>query len=112
MEPTAAARLLQLAAVEAVEEPDVIARRPEVIDLLEEMASDERIGVTLERVTQGRVDDPASYMRALAQALRPFRDAPLDDAPQLVEALGFVAWVVRHATDDQPTAETPAVALV
>jgi hypothetical protein len=112
MEPAAASRLLRLVAVEASEEPDTIARRPEVIDLLEELARDDQITSTLERVTQGRVDNPAAYFRAVAQALRPYRDAPFDDAPQLVEAVGFLGWVVGRVADDQPTAETPAVALV
>lgn len=113
MEPLEAARLLRLVACEAVEEPDTIARRPEVIDLLEQLSRDDRITSTLELVTQGQVDDPAAYIRAVAQALRPYRDIPWDDAPQLVEAVGFLAWVTGRAADDQPTAfETRAVALV
>lgn len=113
MEPLAAARFLRLVAFEASEEPDTIARRPEVIDLLEQLSRDDRIIATLERVAQGQVEDPATYIRAVAQALRPYLDIPMDDAAQLVEALGFLGWVVgRAADDDESAAETRLVALV
>lgn len=112
MEPAVATRILRLVATEASEEPDTIARRPEVIDLLAEMADDPRVAEALERVTRGQVENPSAYVGALADALRPYRDAPLDDAPHLVEALAFMALVSSRIEDGQPTSEMAAVALV
>lgn len=111
MEPARAAQILRVSAMEAVEEPDTIARRPEVIDVLEALARDAQFCAALARFSDGRVSDPASYLRALSQALIPYRDTPLDDAPELVEALASVAQALAKALDEQPTSDTPAVAV-
>jgi hypothetical protein len=106
------AQLLGRVAAEAAEEPDTIMRHPEVVDLLESMADDAVTAEQLSRVVPRALNEPSAYLHSLAGALAPYRDGPLDDAPELVEGLAFVAWVVeRIAQDEQPTGSIPALAL-
>ncbi len=107
------ARLLSIAAVEAVEEVDTITRRPEVLDTLTTLANTPELPRIMERVAPGVMSDPATEVSQLADALAPYRERPLDDAPELVERLAFIAWVLRHAeSDDQPTTDSPTLTLV
>lgn len=97
----ACARLLSLAATEAVEEPDTISRRPEVVDVLADLAKHEELPEAFARAVGGAVTDPSAYVGALSQALAPYVDAPLDDAPELIEGLAIVAWVLERAASDE-----------
>ena len=107
------ARILTIAAREAIGEPDTIERRPEVIDSLMALAGDPALPEATQRVAPGRLNDPGSEMRRLAEDLTPYRDRRLDDAPELVERLLFVAWLLNEAVkDDQPTSEIPALTTV
>jgi hypothetical protein len=108
------ARVLSLAAAEAVGEPDTITRRPEIIDALLSLSSDPALADTVERVAPSALGpDPVSEVKRLADALAPYRECPLDDAPELVERLLLVAWLLNKAiSDDQPTSETPALTAV
>jgi hypothetical protein len=84
-------QLLRLVAAEAVEEPDVITRHPEVIDALREIAGYE----SLNDYFGGNGHDPNGFAAALADGLVPFRVAPLDDNPELVQQLAFLAWALE-----------------
>ncbi len=85
---TSQIQVLSLAATEAVEETDVIERHPEVVDILAQLAEYEGLADLFD-IRNGH--EPAAYLSALAEALSPYRHAPLDDAPELVEGLAFVA---------------------
>ncbi len=102
-------RIIATVATEAVEEPDAIARHPEIVDVLASLSTDAALCEAMERAAPGVMLDPAAYVQ-LADALGPYRQIPLDDAPELVQALAFLAWVLERAVaDTQPTSETAAL---
>jgi hypothetical protein len=84
-------------------------RRPEVVDVLNELA-EAPLTEVFQRMVPGVAVDAESCVRALAQALVAYRDEPLDDAPELVEGLAFVAWVLQGAAAGREPSESPAVA--
>ena len=90
------ARILSIAAVEAVEESDTISRRPEAIKALRALAEDSHFPETIERAVPGAMTDPAQEARDLAAALEPFRHVPLEE-PELIERLAFFAWALSRA---------------
>ncbi len=108
-EMMSSARLLALVAVEASEEPDAIARHPEVIEVIQELADRDDVGAIFERVIPGVVKEPASYLRSLASNLDRFRTEPLDDTPEAVENLALVAWVMEAAASLESVSEFAAV---
>lgn len=89
---TQQAALIGLVATEAVEEPDAVARHPEVIDVVAGLAEhpDE-----LNSLFGGNGHDPAAFVTALANGLVPYKDEPLDDAPELIEGLAVLAMALR-----------------
>jgi hypothetical protein len=106
------ARILSIVATEAVEEPDTIARRPEVLDALASLSKDYDLPDVVDRISPGAMSNPAADVAWLAAALAPYRGRPLDDAPELVEKLAFLAWVLNQAvSDDQPTSDSAALTL-
>jgi hypothetical protein len=109
LEMTTSMALLARAAVEAAEEPDTIMRRPEVIDVLEDLADQNDVRGIFERVTPGLIVDPEAWVRALAQALAPFRNEPLDDQPELVGRLALVAWILQSAAALESVSESAVV---
>ncbi|HEY7891054.1 MAG TPA: hypothetical protein VIC05_02485 [Solirubrobacteraceae bacterium] len=84
-------KLLELVASEAVEEPDAIARHPDVVDLVEGLADYDG----LSELFGSNGHDPAAFARALAEGLVPYRTQPLTDAPELVEGLAILAAALR-----------------
>ena len=104
------ARTLSIAAAEAVGEPDVISRRPEVIAALRELAQDPSLPGAVSRVAPEVLEDAPSALERLADALEPYRTQPLDDAPELVERLALIAWILQRVDDTQVTADFPALA--
>lgn len=101
--------LLAVAAVELAEEPDTIMRRPETIDVLEELSDQGDLRDAFERVTPGPIADPEAWVRSLADSLAPFRHEPLDDAPDLVGRLGFLVGVLQCAASLESVSEAAAV---
>jgi hypothetical protein len=99
------ARTVSMVASEAVEETDTIERRPEIVDLLVAM-SENGIGAALQRADPDELVDPTAYLRELAEALRPYQHAPLDDAPDLVERLAHVAVALNRVASEVETAST------
>ena len=99
------ARLLQLVATEAVEEPDAISRHPEVVDVVSALAN--RDGLNALFGNNGH--DPAAFATALAEGLAPYRDRPLTDAPELIEALALLAVALKGEYVDEPV-HTPSMA--
>ena len=107
------ARILSIVASEAVGEPDAVSRRPEVIDTLVTLSRDPHLRDIVEGVAPGVLPDPATDLAQLADALAPYRERPLDDAPELVERLALVAWILAQATSDSRTTErSPALSSV
>jgi hypothetical protein len=105
------ARVLSLAAAEAVGEPDTIGRRPEALDVLDALSTDPSLLSAIESVAPGVLGtDPAAEIKRLAEDLATYRDRPLDDAPELIEKLLLVAWLVRQACESgEPTTERSLV---
>lgn len=108
---TSPARFLCLVAGEATEEPDTIQRHPEVVDVLLRLAGSASLPAIFERVIPGVVADPAGYVRSLAELVAVYRNEPLDDAPEVVEGLALVAWIVEAATSLESVNQFAAVAL-
>jgi hypothetical protein len=104
------AHVLSIAAAEAVGEPDVISRRPNVIDALRELADDGNLRAEIARVAPEVFQDVNVEAAELADALEPYTARPLDDAPQLVERLALIAWALQRVADRQTTSEFPALA--
>ncbi|MDA0184114.1 hypothetical protein OJ997_27645 [Solirubrobacter phytolaccae] len=104
------ARILSTAAAEAVGEPDVIARRPEVIEMLRELASDPELPSAVARVVPEVFANIRGELEQLADELEPYRTEPLDDSPELVERLALIAWALQRANDTQATSEFSALA--
>jgi hypothetical protein len=88
----AKARFIGLVALEAADESDAIERHPEVIDVLTELSEREGLGESL----GSNGYDPAAYAKALAEALAPYRQEPLTDAPELVFGLANLAAMLKH----------------
>lgn len=84
-------KLLSVVASEAADEPDVIARHPEVIDVLVELSGYEHLNDHF----GGNGHDPNGFAAALAEGLTPYREVPLDDNPELVQQLAFLAWALQ-----------------
>lgn len=85
-------QLLSLVAAESVDEPDVISRRPEVIDALTAIAGYEHLNDHF----GGNGHDPNGFAAALVEGLAPYRDRPLDDNPEMVQSLTFLAWALQE----------------
>lgn len=97
---TEQAHLVGLVASEAADEPDAIARHPEVVEALHDLA--EREGLTELFGANGH--DPAAFINALAEGLSLYRQQPLTDAPELVEGLAVVAQVLERGTNGNQSA--------
>lgn len=85
------AKLVALVAAEAVDEPDAIARHPEVVDVVARLAG--RHG--LNELFGSNGHDPDAFVTALAEGMRPYREMPLTDAPDLVENMALLAVALR-----------------
>jgi hypothetical protein len=83
------ARMVAQVASEAVDEPDVIARRPEIIDVIAGLAGRGGLGDLFD---SGQ--DPDAFVTALAAGLRPYAEAPLED-PEIVENLAILASALQ-----------------
>lgn len=79
-------------AAEAAEESDAIQRNPQIIGLLGEIAEFE--GLNTRFGSNGH--DPKAYVTALAEGLAPYRVAPMEERPELVQSLGFLSWVLEQ----------------
>jgi hypothetical protein len=91
-------RLLGVVAAEAVEEPDAVARHPEVIDALSVLAQFDDLNAYF----GGNGHDPNAFAAALAEGLAPYRELPLDDNPELIQNLAFMAWALqKQRTPDE-----------
>lgn len=108
---TESSRVLALVAVEAAEEPDAIARHPEVFEVLDELMEWSEIDGLFERVIPGSIPDAVGYLRSVSESLRPFATAPLSDAPEVVEQLALVSWVVQTAASLESVSQFAALAL-
>ncbi|MEA2364299.1 MAG: hypothetical protein QOD71_3444 [Thermoleophilaceae bacterium] len=86
------AQFIGRVAQEAVDESDAIERHPEIVDLLIQLSELPEV----HELFGGNGHDPSSFMRALAEGLAPYRAAPLEDAPQLIEGLALVSQALRH----------------
>jgi hypothetical protein len=93
--------LISVVAAEAPEESDVISRHPEVIDALTALASYDH----LNNHFGGNGHDPNAFAAALAEGLAPYRDIPLDDNPELVQHLAFLAWALQAERSPNELAE-------
>jgi hypothetical protein len=85
------ARLISQVATEAAEEPDAIQRHPEVVDAVEALAG--RSGLNALFGSNGH--DPDAFVRALATGMKPYREIPLTDDPELVENMGVLGAALR-----------------
>jgi hypothetical protein len=108
----ATARTLQLVATEAIDEPDVVMRRPGVVHLLGQLANDDEIRELLEGVAPGRIVDPSAWIAGLADAVAPYRNQPLDDAPEVIEELTLLTAALLAAANNEqlPDQETAVLA--
>lgn len=90
-------QLVGIVAREAVDDPGAVAHHPEIIDALEGLSENGGLNAYF----GGNGHDPNGYVSALASALEPYREQPLDD-PQLVGGMMFLAWALaekRSPTD-------------
>lgn len=88
---TRQAQLIGLVASEIVDEPDAIARHPEVVDVVAGLAGHDG----LNELFGGNGHDPDAFVTALAAGLRPYQEQMLTDAPELVEDMAFLAVALR-----------------
>jgi hypothetical protein len=96
--------LLSVVAAEATEEPDVISRRPEIIDALIDLSTYEG----LNNYFGGNGHDPSGFAKALAQGLEPYKVRPLDDNPEMIQGLAFLAWALQaERSEDELVAMQP-----
>jgi hypothetical protein len=100
-------QLLSLVAAEAVDEPDVIARRPEIIDALTMLAEYEHLN---NNYFGGNGHDPNGFAAALAEGLVPYRTRPLDDNPEMVQSLVFLAWALQEQRSPEELSEMQMLA--
>ena len=105
-EITKEVQLLRIVASEAVEEPDVITRHPEVIDALKLIASYDKLNDHF----GGNGHDPNRFAAALAEGLVPYQVVPLDDNPEIVQQLAFLAWALEAVRSPEELAEMQMLA--
>src|SRR5687768_8219024 len=79
---------------EASEELDAVREHPQVIGALRALADDDSV---LEALDGSLGDDPAGYLRGVADDLEPFRHELMHDEPELVERLLFAAAATQRA---------------
>jgi hypothetical protein len=84
------AQLVGLVASEAVDEPDAVARHPEVVDVVADLAGADG----LKALFGSNGHDPDAFVTALAAGLRPYRELPLED-PALIESMALLAVALR-----------------
>jgi hypothetical protein len=97
------ARLVGLVACEAVEEPDTVARRPEVVEVVAGLAG--REGLNALFGSNGH--DPDAFVTALAAGLQPYKELPLED-PEVVENMAVLAVALRGEYNlDHPATRSP-----
>jgi hypothetical protein len=96
------AQLVGQVAFEAVDEPDAVARHPEVIDVVASLAGREGLNALF----GGNGHDPDAFVTALAAGLRPYRELPLED-PEIVENMAMLAVALRGEYNlDHPAAQS------
>ena len=89
------AEFIAQVAYEASEEPDAIEQHPEIVDVLRGLTEDgEQLHVAFG--TNGH--NPVAFVTALADGLEPYRTEELEDAPELIDGLGFLAAALRDYT--------------
>jgi hypothetical protein len=98
--------LVSVVAAEATEEPDAVARHPEVIDALNALAGYDGLNDHF----GGNGHNPNGFAAALAKGLAPYRDAPLDDNPDLIQGITFLAWVLQGDRSPEELAEMQMLA--
>jgi esterase/lipase superfamily enzyme len=86
----AAASLVVQVAQEAVDEPDVVSRHPEVVDTVASLAGRSELSDLFGENSH----DPDAFVTALAEGLRPYVEIPLED-PQIVESISVLAAVLQ-----------------
>lgn len=84
------AGLVVQVAHEVVDEPDTVARHPDVVDAIASLAG--RPG--LNDLFGGNGHDPDAFVSALAEGLRPYTDEPLED-PEIIENIAVLAAALR-----------------
>jgi hypothetical protein len=84
------AQLVSQVALEIVDEPDVVCRRPEVVEAVAGLAG--RSG--LNDLFGGNGHDPDAFVTALAAGLRPYTDLPITE-PELVEGISLLAVALQ-----------------
>ncbi len=93
--------LVSVVATEAQEEPDVVARHPEVIDALSALAAYDHLNDHF----GGNGHDPKAFATSLAEGLAPYRTLPLNDNPELIQGLAFFAWALQEQRTPTELAE-------
>lgn len=93
--------VLSVVAAEAVEESDAVARHPDVIDALNAIAEYDQLN---DRYFNGNGHDPNGLASSLAEALEPYKRAPLED-PKLVHGINFLAWALQDQRSDEELRE-------
>lgn len=86
------ADLIARVAQEASEEPDAIEQHPEVVDVLRGLAGEQQ---HLHVAFGSNGHDPVAFVKALADGLEIYRNQELEDAPELIDGLGFLAATLR-----------------
>lgn len=84
------AQLVGLVAHEAIDEPDAVARHPEVVGVVAGLAG--REGLNALFGSNGH--DSAAFVTALAAGLQPYTELPLED-PEIVENMATLAVALR-----------------
>lgn len=78
-------------ASQAVEESDAIERNPEVLASLHELSDCPQLKEHFPEETH-----PQEYLLAIADGLTTYLKEPLEDDPELVQSLGFIAWALQE----------------
>jgi len=97
--------LISVVAAEASEEPDAVARHPEVIDALQALANYDR----LNDYFGGNGHNPNGFAASLAAGLEPYKSAPLDNQ-ELVQGMAFLAWALQGNRSPEELAEMQMLA--
>lgn len=87
------AEFIARVAHEASEEPDAIEQHPEIVDVLRGLTDD---GDHLYVAFGANGHDPVAFVNALADGLEVYRNRELEDAPELIDGLGFLASTLRE----------------
>lgn len=87
---TQEAQLVSRVALEIVDEPDTVSRRPEVVETVASLAGREG----LNDLFGGNGHDPDAFVTALAAGLRPYTELPLTE-PELVEGVSLLAVALQ-----------------